>query len=249
MITATVLIGIAAMVALTVGGYLLGLGRGRRLRDALRQEIRRQQTELQSLQDQLQRQQPELQSLQEKLQQRQTEVNDLHRRLSDQAASGAAASDDGSLLRTQVAELLNPLVEQRRREGELARLGASVMTRGDLPRLLDTIAGTSGFSSVMVADSQGLPLATSKDANDIEELSWVSAMMLSLADRITKTGQPRPVALAIHDQSNRTMLHRIFDASGERFLLTAMARGVEVPLDSLDPTLNKLEQLLAARLL
>lgn len=145
----------------------------------------------------------------------------------------------------EVQRVLAPLIERERLAGQLARLDIGRGTRGELPRLMDAIASLGGFSSVVLSDEVGLPLAVNQGSNDGEQLAGLWSLLLTVADRIATAGAPVPIAVVVHDAANQTILHRLFSSAGSRFLLTAVSRGRSLAPEALDPALTKLERLLA----
>lgn len=152
---------------------------------------------------------------------------------------------DARGLREQVQGLLGPMVERERLGLEFARLNREATTRGDLPHLLSMIAQRGGFSTVLLSDAEGLTLASNSGTENPEVLSATTSLLLTLADRIAQGGDPPPIAAALRDEDNRVVLHRIFRVREERYVLTAVNKGLFLPPDVLDPTLVQLERLLA----
>lgn len=154
--------------------------------------------------------------------------------------------DQSQKLRDALQQVLRPMMEREQIGRDLARL-PSTSGLGGLPKLLDAIAERGGFTSVVLSDDVGLPLAASAGAVDVDTLAGASSLLLTLADRAARDGAPAPQAVVVRDESNQTLLHRIFRVGDERFMLTAVARGVEVATSALDPALGTLERALARR--
>lgn len=150
-------------------------------------------------------------------------------------------------LREVVLDALGPLMEHQRRAQGLRSLSTKSVGREHLPALLDTIASKGGFSSVLVSDEMGLPVAASSRARDTDVAAGVSSLILTLADRVAATGGSTPTAVLVRNKDNQRMLHRIFTVSGERFLIVATTMGEEVASDALDPALTTLENALGLR--
>lgn len=172
----------------------------------------------------------------------QAEVESLRERLRADRETGVAR--EGRAMQT-VARVLAPLMERERIGGELAGLELGPGTRGELPRLMDAIASIGKFSSVVLSDEVGLPLAVNRGSEDGEMHAALWSMLIAIADRSAACGAPVPTALVVHDSANQTLLHRLFSAGGSRFLLTAVCRGRSLPAEALDPALDKIERLLA----
>lgn len=126
----------------------------------------------------------------------------------------------------------------------IARLPVGVGARGGLSPLLDTIAEIGGFTTVLLSDEIGLPLAASGGGSDVDSLAGVSSLLLTLADRVSDIGAPVPIAVTVQDVANRVLVHRIFRVGEERYLLTAVAHGRHVPPTMLDPAIGRIERLL-----
>lgn len=148
-------------------------------------------------------------------------------------------------LRELMLDVISPMMESERRAQGLKTLRAPTRGREQLPALLESIARRGGFAAVLLSDDVGLPLAASSGARDAEVLAGISSLILSLADRVSTTGGATPLAVLIRDSSNQLILHRIFTAAGDRFLLTGVSKSSEVPTTALDPVLAALEEVLA----
>jgi len=145
----------------------------------------------------------------------------------------------------EVQRVLAPLMERERLASELARLDIGRGTRGELPQVMDALARIGGFSSVVLADEVGLPLAVNTGAEDGDRLAGMWSMLLAVADRVALSGAPAPHAIVVHDAANQTLLHRLFTSAGNRFVLTTVSRGRSLSPEVLDPALGKLERILA----
>lgn len=169
------------------------------------------------------------------------EVARLRERLSFDHERGRARENRAV---EEVQRVLAPLMERERMHAELAKLEIGRGTRGELPRLMDAISRIGNFSSVVLSDEVGLPLASTR-SEDGELLAGLWSILFTVADRIATSGEPTPIAIVVHDAANQTILHRLFSAVGSRFLLTAVCRGRSLPPEALDPALDKLERVLA----
>lgn len=154
--------------------------------------------------------------------------------------------EDTAALREMMREMLAPMIERDRIGKELSRLEAG-SGLGELPRMLDAIAETGAFTTVVLSDDVGLPLAANGSALDVEMLAGMASFLLTLADRAERNGVARPQAVVVLDESNQHILHRIFSVDSVRFTLTAVSRGVYVAPGALDAALGKLEKLLAKK--
>lgn len=164
--------------------------------------------------------------------------------LQDRLGRLEGESDADVELRRDVERLLAPLVRREKMQHEMSTLTAGNVGRGDLVLLLDGIAETGGFLTVLLSDVSGLPLATNTSAEDIDRLGGVASIVFLLAERVIRDGGSAPAALLMSDSMNRVTLHRIFSAGNKRLLLTAVTSGRDLGLRSLDPALVRLEQAL-----
>ena len=150
----------------------------------------------------------------------------------------------------QVRTMLSPVLEREKLARELSGL-ATDHSLDDLPALLDAIADAGSFSTVMLSDEAGLPVAASAHAagtpESIDRLGGAASLMLLVIDRADRHGEPRPLGFVVHDESNRMVCHRIFAVDGTRFLLTVVTRSRPLVPSSLDPIIGRLEALLAQR--
>lgn len=134
---------------------------------------------------------------------------------------------------------------QRARLGrDLAHMDLGHATRAELPRLLDAVAASGGFASVVLADEVGLLLASNAEAERPDLLAGVWSMLTAVCDRVERSGAPVPLAFAVLDASHARSVHRLFRAGDNRFVLTALAHGADLAPDALDPALGKLTHLL-----
>lgn len=149
-------------------------------------------------------------------------------------------------LQHMMREVLAPLVERDRLGRELATLqgGGSL---GELPRMLDAIAEKGGFSSVILSDDGGLPLAASAGAVDVDAHAATGSLLQTLIDRAERSGAARPRAVVVEDASSQLVLHRFFVVDGLRFTLSAVSRGMYLAPGALDPALASLEGALTKR--
>ena len=144
------------LAALVVAGYQFGVSRGTRVRDGLRSRLESQGNDLRN----------QIQILTRSLHQHEAVAHVLESDLKqylDRAAAGSTdinrmrgeiqamltpllERDQADDLRNTMQELLGPLMRQERLGYDLARLDLETGQRGELPRLLDGIARTGGFS-------------------------------------------------------------------------------------------------------
>lgn len=170
------------------------------------------------------------------------QIGSLRERLAADQATGRAR--EGRTV-AELERVLAPLAERERVARQLATLEIGRGNRGELPRMMDSIAQAGQFSTVVLSDEAGLPLAVNQDGGDGTLVAGLWSMLLSLADRVTTAGAPSPLAVVVHDAANQMIVHRLFTACGTRFLLTAVSHGRSLSPEILDPALGKLERLLA----
>jgi CTP:molybdopterin cytidylyltransferase MocA len=148
----------------------------------------------------------------------------------------------------QLHAMLASVLEREKLTLSLSHLADDPAHR-DLSQLLDAIAEAGHFSTVMLSDNAGLPVATSTNiaasSDSIERLVGASSLMLIVADRADTNGEPRPLGFVVHDESNRMACYRIFEVDGARFLLTVTTRARQLVPSSLDPIVGTLEATLA----
>ncbi|AKV00821.1 hypothetical protein AKJ09_07484 [Labilithrix luteola] len=146
--------------------------------------------------------------------------------------------------------VLSPVLVREKLTSDLANVKATGGLRA-LPRLIDEIADAGAFSAVTLSDDAGLPVAASTNVDlapdGVDRLVGTASLVLMLADRANLNGEPKPLGLVLHDESNRTVAYRIFGVEGARFVLTAATRGRLLSPDALDPLVGKLETVLAHR--
>lgn len=150
-------------------------------------------------------------------------------------------------LRDTIERVLAPLVHRDQLAFDLSHLESSRGQQRDLTALLDQIAEKGNFSAVLLGDEQGLPLAASSAARNLDRLGATSSLMLLLADRLTRDGTPAPLSLMVHDAANGVTLCRLFHVDNQRLSLTAVSVGDQLSPAALDPALAKLDSVLLAR--
>jgi hypothetical protein len=148
---------------------------------------------------------------------------------------------DEEKLRVAIQRVLSPLVQREQLAQDLARVENRTGTQRDLTALLDQVAERGNLSAVLLSDEQGLPLAASSGARDLERLGATSSLMLLLADRLARDESHTPVSLLVHDADNSVTLCRLFHVDKQRLSLTAVSRGVQLGPAALDPVLVPLQ--------
>lgn len=260
------LAAVAAGLCLS-GGYLVGVRRGMAAREALRRHLNGRHDELAALRT-------EAQGLRTEVQVGRLEIQDLRSELMGAQASAQGRTSEVPAFRAQIDDalrtllgpllerdaearglretvqgLLGPMVERERLGLAISQLDRGLHSRGELPRLLTLIAERGGFATVLLSDAEGLPLASNDTREDPEQLAATTSLLLTLADRITQAGDPPPIAAVLRDEDNRVVLHRLFRVGDERYVLTAVTKGLFLPPDVLDPSLVQIERLLAVHAL
>ena len=99
----------------------------------------------------------------------------------------------------------------------------------------------------MLSDNEGLPLAASRNARDLDRLGATSSLLLLIADRIGRDDAPAALALMVHDGANMVTMCRIFNVGDQRLALTAVSPGGQLTPTALDPALVKVNAVLSNR--
>jgi hypothetical protein len=146
-------------------------------------------------------------------------------------------------LRDMMRELVGPMLEKQRwqravpaRRQRRQPRRAAAATR--------PIAEKARFETVVLSDEMGLPLAASSNAEEVDLLAGVAAMLLTVGDRVVTSGGASPMSIVMHDEANKNTVHRIFNVAGVRYMLTAVTRGRYITPEALDPVLAKLGRVL-----
>lgn len=276
MILLAVILTAAATVALFLAGYLVGTRAGYGARVALREESDAAAARIVELETKLAAQPaPQLDLVKNELQATIAPLlaigqRELQRDLRDVAAAREQESEsfreqlqrdlmksmstlvaqrgDGSTeVRKVMSDLLGPMLERERMGRELSMIAVGGGGLGELPKVVDAITKKGGFASVVLSDESGLPLAASEAAADVDSLAGAAAFFLTLADRASHNGHPRPISCVILDDTNRMTLHRIFRVASSRFTLSAISRGAALAPGALDGALSPLERVLDPR--
>ncbi len=275
MIAMVSVLALGAACAFGGGGFLLGARLGRGARSALRAELEASAQKAQVLETEVAASKresaatalkDELRVLADAVSSQERSQEALKAEMQAQVASIARLSNDPETLKQDLQRLVAPLVQQRdaeaRKIGDMMkevlapmldrdRLGRELMQvkvgtgLRDLPRVLDAICEKGGFSSVVLSDDEGLPLASNGAARNVESLAGTSALFFTLVDRAAERREARPSAVLVQDEGNQVTLHRMFTVGSSRFVLTAVGRGLAVAPGALDAALPKLENALA----
>jgi len=117
--------------------------------------------------------------------------------------------------------------------------------RNDLAPLLDKIATAGSFAAMFLSDDAGLPLASTRAANDLDRVAASSARLAVVADQVYGEDGPGLLSIMLRDASGTLMLCRIFHVCGQRLSLTAVSDDLELTPTALDPALKAIEATLA----
>lgn len=167
------------------------------------------------------------------------------RQLQDRFSERTSEQEEN--LRNTIQQVLVPLVQREQFSLGLSQLDAGPGPHRDLTPMLDHIVEIGKFSTVLISNEEGLPLAANSAAQqDVERLAAASSLMLLMVDRIAGNDRPAPRSVMLHDDSNSTTLCRIFRVRDQRLCLTAVAAGSRLTPAALDPALAKVEALLSA---
>jgi hypothetical protein len=179
----------------------------------------------------------------ESLRQRIQQDAETLRRLTDQSSRRAA--DQELSLRTTIQQVLAPLVERERISLDLAEFGTKGGQRRDLSPLLDKIAEVGTFTTVLLSNEEGLPLASNRTSKNTDRLAAASTRLAVVADQISGEEGLEPISIMLRDASGATTLCRIFRVQGQRLSLTAVSNDLRLTAMALDPTLIRIETALA----
>jgi hypothetical protein len=168
---------------------------------------------------------------------------DIFQQLTDQ--SSRRALDQEVSLRTTIEQVLAPLVERERLSLDLAELKTNVGQRRDLAPLLEKIASVGTFTTVLLSNEEGLPLASNRTSKDLDRLAAASTRLAVAADQISGEKGLEPHAIMLRDASGATTLCRLFRVQGQRLTLTAVSNDLRLTSVALDPALTKIEMALA----
>ncbi len=251
------LLALVAATAFVAFGYLVGARRGLAARAALRADVSRAASaeaqlgaEVRAMQGRLEAASQELIALRRAGSSSDSKPPEALRGQIDatlRALLGPLLERDSEAreLREAVSGLLRPMVERERLGLELTRLDADLVGRAGLPAILTAVATRGGFSTVLISDDNGLPLATNEGARNTDLLGASTSLLLTLVDRIARDGGAAPFSAVLRDTDNRLVLHRIFRVGQGRYVLTAVGSGAFLSPDVLDPTLARIERVLA----
>ncbi|MFO0664221.1 MAG: hypothetical protein U0174_09720 [Polyangiaceae bacterium] len=190
----------------------------------------------------------EVRSMLAKMAERAPDIQALQSGLQTTMAQVLARRDEGGAeMKKMMNEVLAPFADRERLGRALSSIGVGRGGLGELPTLLDAIAEKAAFAGVVLSDEAGLPLAASTDTSDVEIIAASAAFFGTLAERSERAGQPRPLSCLILDETNRTLLFRLFSVGDSRFALSAVCRGKLLAPGALDPALAPLEVALKRR--
>jgi len=255
MIFLALLIGLIAAAVLLFAGYQIGISVGTKEREQLRQELEQRsgeyRSQVQVLGKSLQQQEAMQQTLENDMrryvswisqgqantEQMRTELSSMLKPLMERGR----ADDD---LRNSMQQLLEPLMQREQLGQNLAEIDLGTGQREELPRLLDNIATTGGFSVVLLSDEAGLPLAASSGTDNPERYAGLASLLMLLIERLAREPGPEPLAIVVHNEANEQMLSRVFEASGQKLMLTAVSASSSMSPMALDPALTKLQTVL-----
>jgi hypothetical protein len=97
--------------------------------------------------------------------------------------SSRHAPDDDARLASTIQQVLAPLVERERQSRDLAQIHMSAGHRRDLSPLLDRIASIGNFSTVLLANDDGLLLGSNFTKDDVDSMAAESSRIMLVADQ------------------------------------------------------------------
>ncbi|MFO0725837.1 MAG: hypothetical protein U1E65_18785 [Myxococcota bacterium] len=239
MSTMAILLAAAASALLLGAGYLFAARNQARLRHDLR-------LRLDAAQDKLRRLERERSPSNVNAKVLKAEIVSAVKPLLDREVKAQEGLEDrlSGAVESQLASLLRPLLDREKMGSALVGLNAGTEHAHSLMDVLDAVARSGSFTTVLVSDEVGLPLATNRAGRDPEIHAGMASLLLTLFDRVASNDQPRPLAAVFRDEANRLILHRVFKAQGTRFVLTAVSMGMPVSPEALDPALASIERML-----
>lgn len=166
------------------------------------------------------------------------------RQLQDRLSNMTSEQDES--LRSTIQQVLSPLVQREQFSLGLSQLHTEAGRHRDLTQLLDQIVEIGKFSTVLLCNEEGLPLAANSAAQEVEHLAAASSRLILMADRIACNNFPAPLAVMLHDESDATTLCRIFRVHDQKLSLTAVSTASRLTPTALDPALTKVGILLSA---
>lgn len=241
------LLGTISALLLLVAGFLLGARRGAAVRERLWDLSLGQMDDLKRERHALAEQREEQRSnlLRKdliKLLELLLQQGNALRRMLFPLSKRIGEADD---LRSTVEQVLSPLMQRERLESALASVERGGGRQSDLTLLLNEVAAIGGFRAVVLSDDQGLMLAHSDNAWDLDRIAGMSSFLLVLAERMGRDDAPAPLSLMAHDEENSVMLCRFFRVRDSRLLLTAVSASAELTPTALDPTLSWVDKVLS----
>lgn len=249
MLVLTVIVGLSAAAALLFAGYVLGAKLGYHAREQLRTDSLQRVQQLHQARERRSYYQGSAEALKEntgKIFEVLLRQGDALQKMVGQMVEPMIHRDkEVEDLRSIVQRVLAPFLRREQLALELSDLEAGSGRRSDLTPLLDQIAEKGHFEAVVLSDDEGLPLASSTDAKDLNRLAAISSLVMLFAERISRDGAPSPLSLMIHDEANKQTLCRIFDVNGQRLLLTAVSLGMPLTPTALDAVLSKVDTVLS----
>lgn len=245
-----IVIGAAAIVAATLlltAGYLLGARQGLGARTHLRRQSLDQAIKLHQTREQLVYHQATADTLKESTNKtldvliKQGEA--LQLMVHEMVGPLVRRDKEVEELRVVIQEILAPLMQREQLALELANITTASGDRNGLTHLLDEIGAKGHFEALLLSDDEGLPVAASSNARDLDKLAALSSMVLVFADRMGRGGAA-PQSLIVYDSENRESLCRIFHVGEQRLLLTAVCRGQHLSPTTLDAALSQVDKAL-----
>ncbi len=245
---------IIAAIAFSLGGYLLGLRREQAERVKLRAELKLALAGRSQLEQQLRTSSQSLAQLKNQLGVAQStdpngaplrdHIDNSIRSVLEPVLKRDLQSRE---LHDAINGLLRPMVEREKLGIELTRLDGNFSGRAGLSQLLTTIAKRAGFSTVLITDNSGLPVAQNDGPQSVDMLVANVGLLLGLTERIISNGAPAPLAVVLRDSDNGLSVHRFFRVEDRRYVLTAITSGSFMSPDVLDPTLARIERVMTDR--
>jgi hypothetical protein len=219
-----IVLGLATAIILLLAGYLFGIRQGYQAREKLRKQLSHSR-DLKI--DALLQHSNALQRVIEPLAEWDVQVEKL---------------------RTEMQQVQASLTNQDQVALDLTNLQTSASNRSDLASLMNEISEKARFEAVLLSDENGLPLVSSSEAKDLDRLAAIASFVVIFGDRISRGDDARPISFLVRDNKKRDILCRIFNASNQRLVLTAVSDNQQLTPSALDPALDKVISLLSPRI-
>jgi adenosyl cobinamide kinase/adenosyl cobinamide phosphate guanylyltransferase len=243
---AAIVLGVGAAGLCVLGGYLLGWRRMRPARADLEARADAAQERVRRLERARSSPRLDTSAISAEISSAVRPLIERDQRTQRELAAVVASLDQRQrdALTTQLETILGPVLARERLEREMVGLSAGTEHAVSLVEVLDALARIGAFSTVVVSDEVGLPLASNRGGVDPEVHAGIASMLLTVFERAARNDQPRPLGAVFRDEAHRLVIHRVFTVQSARFVLTAVSMGMDVGPEALDPALVSIERMM-----